>query len=490
MVDQLPRIAEDALAALDAAVRQERAAEVTKILAVAAAADSYEFDVEDFREALDATDGLQRRIQPGADGTPLVGEFLALEIGPILGISPEAALSMLGDVLNVRHRHPALWAAFIEGAVAWAHARFVAFQCLSLSASAAALVDQRCAHALRIWPISRLLHHLKAWIIEADPEAAAAKEAVARHGRHVDISGIEDGHCHLFGRLSAEDAIAFDQALDAVADTLPAPELPSQLAQHEHDSARLSKLNRDARRAAAVGVLAKQAFGQEALPVQLVVHINGDDPALHGEPGQPEASGAATIERWGAFLSSRLPEFLSGSRVVVRPVIDLNTNASIEHYRPDARMRFALIQRHPVEVFPYGTRASRGCDIDHPVAYHPDGPPDQTRMDNLGPLSRFSHRGKTHGGFEVDQISPGVFHWRTPAGFEYLVSPAGTINITAPTGPRPLRAQPVRSWREPPDWTPDPAPDDPVWDQPERNEALAWAIHQHTLHPSPALPAA
>ncbi|MGB3956375.1 MAG: hypothetical protein WBL05_14025, partial [Brooklawnia sp.] len=51
---------------------------------------------------------------------------------------------------------------------------------------------------------------------------------------------------------------------------------------------------------------------------------------------------------------------------------------------------------------------------------------------NLGPLSRFTHRAKTFGGWQLQQPEPGVFHWTSPAGYQYLVTADGTTRIHMP----------------------------------------------------------
>ena len=73
--------------------------------------------------------------------------------------------------------------------------------------------------------------------------------------------------------------------------------------------------------------------------------------------------------------------------------------------------------------------------MDHTEAYVPTqegGPPGQTRLDNLGPLGRGSHRLKTHGRWQVKQPFTGIFVWRDPHGVYYLVDHTGTRKITAP----------------------------------------------------------
>ena len=77
-------------------------------------------------------------------------------------------------------------------------------------------------------------------------------------------------------------------------------------------------------------------------------------------------------------------------------------------------------------TFPYATTRARACDLDHTIPWRADGPPGQTRPSRLGPLSRREHRAKTHGGWQLEQPAPGVFHWRSPGGYHYRVGRIGT----------------------------------------------------------------
>ncbi len=148
--------------------------------------------------------------------------------------------------------------------------------------------------------------------------------------------------------------------------------------------------------------------------------------ATHANSGP--STGVARIEKWGALLTERLPQFLAGSKVIVRPIIDPDIISPVDAYEVPAMMRFALEQRNPVDAFPFATKPARSCDMDHTQAYRSGGP-GQTRMDNLGPLSRFPHRVKTHGGWQLDQPQSGVFEWTSPMGYRYLVTAAGTTAV-------------------------------------------------------------
>jgi hypothetical protein len=103
-------------------------------------------------------------------------------------------------------------------------------------------------------------------------------------------------------------------------------------------------------------------------------------------------------------------------------------------------MRDAVLLRSPVDVFPWATGTSRRRDLDHTIAYAPldqGGAPGQTRTDNLAPMSRRSHRIKTHGRWKAWQVEDGVFVWQAPHGHAYLVDRHGTHPVTRTRSPAP-----------------------------------------------------
>lgn len=406
-----------ALDCLDHAHQELVAAEVAELIAIAQVAELWQVD------QTAVIDGMERLLQLGHDGTPLVGEFCALEIGPLLGISPTSAIIRIGQALDLRHRFPILWDAVLSGRVRVWQAMQVVTQTGHLGQHAAAELDATVAHGLTTMPWPRITAALPGWIMAADPTLAAEQATLAAEARHVRVAEVQDGQVQFWGRVAPSDGISFDHALTEIAKTLPVtnPDQPGR--------------DLDQRRAAAVGILAQQAFGQDGLPTHtLIIHINADDPALdqdHGQARAASSSGVARVEKWGPILTQSLPQFLANSRVIVRPVLDAAAIIPVDAYETPAQMGLALQLRNPVDVFPYGVRPASSCDLDHTLAYA-DGPAGQTRLDNLGPLSRFTHRGKTHGRWRLTQPEPGTYHWTSPHGYQYLVTAAGTTKITPP----------------------------------------------------------
>ncbi|MCB0885004.1 MAG: hypothetical protein KDB34_09740 [Propionibacteriaceae bacterium] len=81
-----PASSTEAFKALDHAHQQLIAAEIAELIMITHAADLWRIDDDAVSE------GIERLMQPGHDGTPKVGEFLALEVGALLGMSPQSAL--------------------------------------------------------------------------------------------------------------------------------------------------------------------------------------------------------------------------------------------------------------------------------------------------------------------------------------------------------------------------------------------------------------
>jgi hypothetical protein len=122
-------------------------------------------------------------------------------------------------------------------------------------------------------------------------------------------------------------------------------------------------------------------------------------------------------------------EFLGHANVRVVPVLDVAGQEPVDAYETPARLREAVHLRNPACVFPWSSNTSRRVDMDHTVPYVPPedgGPPGQTGLHNLGPLSRYAHRLRTHGRWRLRQPRPGVFEWRSPHGYRYRVDRHGT----------------------------------------------------------------
>ena len=151
-----------------------------------------------------------------------------------------------------------------------------------------------------------------------------------------------------------------------------------------------------------------------------------------------DGTGVARVEELGPQSMESVRLWLgaqgTGLRIRVRPVVDPDQIAPVDRYEIPAAMRQGVEVVNPFEVFPFGTRATSGCDEDHVRRFRrrPDGTPaepGQTRPDNLAPASRFHHRLKTHGSWLCWSPEPGSWWWRTPQGHWFVVGPDGTHHL-------------------------------------------------------------
>ena len=432
---------------------QRQAVEVAEVIALVGAADTYELESDP-----SLPDALRlRRVSSGRDGVPGPDEGFLLEAAAAMGMSVGGMRERISQAYSIRARHPRMWELFCSGGLPWWVAREVEEACKELPFDAALEVDRQASHCLGFNSFFVMLDELSRWVLDADPGRAKRERELARRERFVHVGRFEDDHVGLFGKVDAADGVLFDQALDQIAQTLPAPEIPDGL--EERDAARFV---RGQRRAAAFGIFARQAIGQDSLmDVELVVHVPAQTPAEgldtdddHGDAGAPLGT-SAYVEGWGRLLTDTLPSFLAGSKVTIRPVLDPNMIPDATGHEPTAAQRLALSVRNPRSVFPYSATSARRCDIDHTIAYDPTGSEGPTSMANLGPLERTAHRAKTAGHWLADQPAPGAFHWASPMGFEYLVTGQGTVMTKTPDIPVPpipeLPPQAPPEYEPPPD---------------------------------------
>lgn len=413
--------------------------------------------------------GMEQARRLGGPGTPRVREFAAARLGVQLDVSPAAASYLMADALDVRHRLPMVWGRVREGEVAVWLARKVAKATRHLSLEAAAFVDAAVVEVAdgRL-PYSRFEAVLEAKVIEADLEAAARAEDEAARARFARVGrSNEHGVRTMYIRALGRDIAWFDAALARVADAL------EFFGDRDIDGD-----TEDIRRSRAVGVLANPlqamqlladyaaACQQEECP-ESTLAANAEDPAIQPAPepgavvGEPSpfvkppridpkdllppvvlylhlaadtvVRDRAGVVRWegeGPVSTQHVKDFLGPHcRFTIKPVIDLENLAPVDGYEIPGRLREGVHLVSPGDVFPFASNTRRGKDLDHHEAYDANGPPGQTRIGNLGPMTRFHHRIKTFGHWRVRQPFPGVRIWRSPVGEYFLVDNTGTRRL-------------------------------------------------------------
>jgi hypothetical protein len=414
----------DAAAAtrLRAVFEAQARAEVDSAVAIAELAEVREWTADATFDVVGT-----RPVRIGADGTPLVDEFLPLEVATLKGISVAAATWLICDVVNLKARHPLLWFQAIRGLVPMWRACQLAAEVarFDLTLEQAQELDARLAPKVPTLAWRRVLHLARGLITEIAAEKVTALQQEARTARFVRRLPTDDpAVAYLSARVDTADAIFFDAMVDRIADIL-ADRGDTDL--------------KEVRRAKAIGVLATparahlmltEAAGRNGtvrstsprlLPqAQVVVHV-AEETLLRG-------TGPARVEGVGALPATMLKYLLGHTRVRLTPVIRPYADIAVDSYEIPDPIRRQVLLRDQFEVFPYSSRTPREADLDHTIPYRA-GVTGQTRASNLGPLSRKPHRAKTHAGWLLEQPTPGIFWWTTPTGQRYRIGPNGTIRI-------------------------------------------------------------
>ena len=366
-------------------------------------------------------------------GAPWVAEFAPADLGAAVGLTSDQAKALVGDALELRYRLARLWDLVADGRVAPWRARLVAALTKDLSMEAARFADRLVAATPeRIGKVSaaRLVEEARLYF---DPDRAVDDEqrAAAQRGVRVRTGGAP-GTSQVEMTLDTPDAEALEDAITRIARTLRGCGDPDPL---------------DVRRARAAGILADPQRALDLLHghddpgpthgsgggVNLYVHLAAQDLQADGADG----TGVAVIERLGAVTTRLLADWLkhyaeAGTRITLRPVIDLaddQTDAAhrpVDRHDPPDSMREAVMLRDTWCVFPACRRDSRFCDLDHVTEYLPmqdGGPPGQTHPANLAPLCRTHHRVKTHSAWRYKRRDDGSYVWTSPTGHEHTVTP-------------------------------------------------------------------
>lgn len=173
--------------------------------------------------------------------------------------------------------------------------------------------------------------------------------------------------------------------------------------------------------------------------IELKVHVTADDLTTdtHTETDRPAASGLARIEGTGGngapVTLDTVRAWLRrpGVRISMRTVIDTTATIRVDQWEIPDRLRRQVEERDGTCRFPHCNRPAHSGDIDHITPYDPGpdgsgGPPGQTSTDNLAGLCRMHHRHKTLAGWSYTMLDPGYYLWRSPHGYRFLATPAGT----------------------------------------------------------------
>lgn len=418
----------------------------------------------------------ERSLVVGGDGTPDVAESAAGDFALETRMSLGHANALLADSLDLRFRFPCLWVRIESGSVRAWQARAVAQKTRHLTIGQAESVDRCIAGHLGNLSKTRLDNLIATEILRVDKEARdkAAREALQDRGIQFGRSD-QDNMTPFWGAMPSNDAIRSDATINKLADILIArqddlpagvpvrgaetkaewrsvahvlltsnPTLANQLLLQDQQPDLFDDLfscaddstntepapdadGRDLDREQLVDQVVSRIDAGKLLPsVTLHIHLTAEAFI------RSEGDSIARVEGIGPALLSTVRTWLGdGCRVTVQPVLDPDGIAPVDRYETPDRMRDALLARTPASIFPWTGSLNRRNDLDHTVPYlpPPSGPPGQTGLHNLGPLTRREHRAKTIGHMSLRQPSPGTYVWKSRFGRILITNDTGTHDL-------------------------------------------------------------
>lgn len=425
-----------------------------------------------------AVEGGPRGVRPGGDGTPEVCDLSIAEFGSRLGKGPMAAAIFVGRALDMRHRLPLLWTKIISYEVIGWQGCQVARLTHDLTMDQARWVDQRIARFAGVVPWPKLRDLTEAAIVRVDADRIEEQAAERRGKRGVWLTQTDDdGLKGIYGKLDPLSANRLYATIQEIADCLPADtgsaderraEAMGMLGQ-ELQTTRLRAERRQPdlfdHELAEAAAPAPGEDPDEVLEESDVHPLLRDRPALADfdaavfaaavkrmleklDPATliPTATmvvhlaaesietdrGVARIEDVGPATVGSVKRWLGHHQVRLQTVIDLNDPPPpVDCHEISGRHRRHVLLCQPASTFPWST-ATRGLDLDHVRPYLPimrGGPPGQTSVTALTPLSRIEHRLVTHGGWRRRQPEPGTMIFRSPHGYVQLTNHSVTHDL-------------------------------------------------------------
>ncbi|NPC96167.1 HNH endonuclease signature motif containing protein [Nocardioides sp. zg-DK7169] len=357
------------------------------------------------------------------EGAPLVAEFAPMEFGAAIGMSTDAARSLVGDALELAHRLKRTWKLVRAGQVPLWKARRLAQLTTTLPLDGAEFVDRQLAGFVGkiSWAgIERFVDQAR---VMFDPEGAEKQRREAADGRRFDVrtdGATHDGTVHVEGVLDLADAIDLNTAISQGAE-----ELAALGSTESFDVRRSMAAGELARRQLAFDLRAEVGEGAASVvkPRQVVIHVHLSRAAI-----SRDEAGIAHVEETRSIVSTgQVRDWCANpeTQVTIKPVIDLEAHHHADAYAVPDRLAEQTRLAQPVCAFPSCERPARRCDTDH-VTAHGDGGP--TCSCNLAPLCRRHHRAKTHTAWTYDKTDAATYLWRSPHGL-HLVKAGGTTRL-------------------------------------------------------------
>lgn len=357
-------------------------------------------------------------------------DVVAAEVAAALGVSRGRASGLMDVAITLRARLPKVAAVLAEGLVDYRTVLTVVRRTYNVRADDMARVDEALAQRIHTWGAlsdAKIVERIDYLVACAD-YLAPRPTTKAEQDRHVGVGPDSDGLASLWGSLRVADAVALDNRLNQLADSV----------------CRRDPRTKDQRRADATGALAAGharlvcQCGRADCPVAgadkpvspAVIHVVAEAATVTGEGDKP-----GYIAGFG-FVDADTVRDLAQT-ATVREVRHPGEGPAEPQYRPSRALADFVRCRDLTCRFPNCSVPAQLCEIDHVVPW-PWGP---THPSNLTLKCKHHHLMKTFyvgvRGWNDRQLPDGTLIWTAPSGHEYTTKPDGTLFFPAlavPTG--------------------------------------------------------
>lgn len=326
------------------------------------------------------------------------------ELQAALTLTQRAAQAHLNLACGLA-RLPAVSRLLRDGAIDLARARVICAETAHLDNDQLALVvDPFIAQAPHL-TAAQLGARLRRRCVQVDAESARRRYRQGIDGRRLDRFANPDGTADLLGRQLPIDRVA------AIYDRINM--LARQLL--GCDERTLDQIRADI-------VLDLLDGRHHAASRRGVINLHIDLTTLIGLDDNP-----AEIPGWGPVISDIARQIVdrrpdqTWRYVITDPDTNHPTHTGVTRRRPTTAQRRHVEAHNPTCVFPGCRRPATDSHLDH-TFNHAHGRP--THLANLGPLCSPHHLTAKHkAGWRLTQPRPGTFHWTSPRGHHYLVTP-------------------------------------------------------------------
>jgi hypothetical protein len=363
------------------------------------------------------------------------GRRAADELAPALGISPGTASALVNHARRVDADLPAGFDALASGRISAGQLRVLDEVTRAQDPDVTRRVEAVAVAKAPRCTTTTLRAELETAAHRANPEFAAHHAAKGRDERDVTLRRSPTAGCRrLVMDLPRTDAEAAWLAVNGAA----------AAAKERGDERGFGQLRADA----ATGLLTGQSDPtdpalvptpeQLRAMVEVQVVISAD--TLTGTSDEPaQLPGSGPLD---AAHARDIAATVAWRRLVVHPDTGTLQVRGTKRYEPDDDERIQRLLADPVEAEPPecagyrpGRRLrehvhardgggigaachhpTRGTQLDHTIDWHAGG---KTATHNFGSQCQRVHNAKTHGGWHLEQPTPGTFVWTSPTGRRY-----------------------------------------------------------------------